>query len=331
MASARSVKTHEAKLPLVAVVGPTASGKSSLAVWLAGQLGGEVIACDSTQLYRGFDIGTAKPDAAERRGVPHHLLDALDAHEIATAGAYRKMAIGVLENLRRRGRLPIFTVGTGLYLRALLEGLADAPQRSEELRERLRQSAEENGPGHLHRVLKRLDSEAANRVAPGDEQKLIRVIEVCLLSRRPLSEVHREGRSPLEGWWAMKIGLLPPRETLYERIHARVDAMLARRWLEEVRRLAEKLPDDAKPLDFIGYGELRGHLRGERTLAEAREAIAQATRRYAKRQLTWFRKEPGVHWLTGFGDSPEVRKEALAWLLGQGIAACAAGGPAEGV
>ena len=331
MASARSVKTHEAKLPLVAVVGPTASGKSSLAVWLAGQLGGEVIACDSTQLYRGFDIGTAKPDAAERRGVPHHLLDALDAHEIATAGAYRKMAIGVLENLRRRGRLPIFTVGTGLYLRALLEGLADAPQRSEELRERLRQSAEENGPGHLHRVLKRLDSEAANRVAPGDEQKLIRAIEVCLLSRRPLSEVHREGRSPLEGWRAMKIGLLPPRETLYERIHARVDAMLARGWLEEVRRLAEKLPDDAKPLDFIGYGELRGHLRGERTLEQAREAIAQATRRYAKRQLTWFRKEPGVHWLAGFGDSPEVRKEALAWLLGQGIAACAAGGSAEGV
>jgi len=124
MASARSVKTHEAKLPLVAVVGPTASGKSSLAVWLAEQLGGEVIASDSTQLYRGFDIGTAKPDAAERRGVPHHLLDVLDAHEIATAGAYRKMTIGVLENLERRGRLPIFTVGTGLYLRALLEGLA---------------------------------------------------------------------------------------------------------------------------------------------------------------------------------------------------------------
>src|SRR5271156_3412389 len=153
-------------LPLVAIVGPTASGKSALAVWLAERLGGEVVACDSTQLYRGFDIGTAKPAAAERRGIPHHLIDVLAPGGEATAGGYRQMAIAVLEELRRRGRVPIFTVGTGLYLRALLEGLADAPQRSEELRERLRASRESRPAGHLFRVLQRLDPEAARKIAP---------------------------------------------------------------------------------------------------------------------------------------------------------------------
>ena len=331
MASSGSVKIHEATLPLVAIVGPTASGKSSLAVWFAGNLAGEVIACDSTQLYRGFDIGTAKPSTTERRGIPHHLLDVLDPSEPATAGMYRNMAIAVLDNLRGRGRLPIFTVGTGLYLRALLEGLAEAPQASEELRKRLRECAAEHGEGYLHRLLKRLDAETANRIAPGDEQKLIRAIEICLLAQRPISEVHREGRTPLTGWRVLKIGLIPPRDALYARIHARVDTMLARGWLEEVRQLLEMLPGNAKPFDFIGYAELRLHLRGEQTLEETRAAIAQATRRYAKRQLTWFRKEPGVHWLAGFGDAPEVRKEALAWLTACGIAPRVPGALAEGV
>jgi tRNA dimethylallyltransferase len=163
--------------PLVAVVGPTASGKSALGLWLAERLGGEVIACDSTQLYRGFDIGTAKPNGAEQHAVPHHLLDVLSPAEEATAGGYRQMALPVLEDLRRRGRLPIFTVGTGLYLRALLDGLADLPQRSEELRERLRASAAGRPPGHLHRVLQRLDRAAARKIAANDEQKLIRAIE----------------------------------------------------------------------------------------------------------------------------------------------------------
>src|SRR6266853_4928689 len=166
--------------PLVAVIGPTASGKSSLAVWLAEQLGGEVVACDSTQLYRGFDIGTAKPTPGERHGIPHHLVDVLAPEEAATAGGYRQMALAVLTDLRQRGRLPIFTVGTGLYLRALLEGLADIPQRSEELRERLRLSAREHGHGHLQKVLKRLDAQAAQKISAADEQKLIRAIEVGL-------------------------------------------------------------------------------------------------------------------------------------------------------
>src|SRR5271169_3090370 len=160
----------KALLPLIAVVGPTASGKSALGVWLAERLGGEVVACDSTQLYRGFDIGTAKPAAADRRSVPHHLIDILGPQEAATAGGYRQLARSTLEGLRKRNRLPIFTVGTGLYLRALLEGLADVPQRSEELRTRLRASVEEHGPGYLHRLLKRLDPEAAGKIAAADEQ-----------------------------------------------------------------------------------------------------------------------------------------------------------------
>jgi len=301
--------------PLVVIVGPTASGKSTLGVWLAAKFGGEILACDSTQLYRGFDIGTAKPRPAERHGVPHHLIDVLSPMEEATAGGYREMAVSVLENLRTRGRLPILTVGTGLYLRALLEGLADVPQRSEELRERLHASAEEHGPGYLHRLLKRLDPETAGKIAAADEQKLIRAVEVCVLARRPISEVHRTGRTPLVGWRALKIGLMPPREALYERIRARMDAMLAEGWMEEVRSLMTTgLPENAKPFDFIGYRELRQVVRGEKKLEEARSAIQQTTRRYAKRQLTWFRKDPAVHWLAGFGDHADVQHEALEWL-----------------
>jgi tRNA dimethylallyltransferase len=308
------------ELPLIAVVGPTASGKSVLGVWLAEQFGGEVLACDSTQLYRGFDIGTAKPGIAERRGIPHHLIDSLMPSEAATAGGYREKALVVLEDLRRRGPLPILTVGTGLYLRALLEGLAEVPQRSEELRERLRASAAEHGPGYLHRLLARLDPETARKIAAADEQKLIRAIEVCVLTQRPVSEVHKMGRTPLEGWRALKIGLMPPREVLYERIHARTDAMLAQGWMEEVRRLMESgLPENAKPFDFIGYRELRDVLHGKKKLEEARAAIQQATRQYAKRQLTWFRKDHSVHWLTGFGEDSHVQDQAREWLRGQSL------------
>jgi tRNA dimethylallyltransferase len=307
-------------LPLVAIVGPTASGKSALGVKLAESLSGEVVACDSTQLYRGFDIGTAKPSTSERRGVPHHLIDVLGPEDNATAGGYRLLALRTLEGLRQRTRLPVFTVGTGLYLRALLEGLADVPQRSEELRERLRASIEEHPPGHLHRVLKRLDPEAARKIAPADEQKLIRAVEVCLLTRKPVSEVHRTGRVPLEGWRVLKIGLMPPREELNERIHARTDAMLERGWMREVQALLESgLSENSKPFDFIGYRELRAVLRAEITLEEAREAIRQATRQYAKRQVTWFRKEPDVHSFLGFGDDPSVQARVIEWLQAEGL------------
>ncbi len=306
------------EFPLIAIVGPTASGKSTLGIWLAQQLDGEVVACDSTQLYRGFDVGTAKPSLEERQGIPHHLIDVLDPREASTAGSYRERAIAVLENLRAHKKLPIFTAGTGLYLRALLEGLADVPLRSEELRGRLRASAASHPPGHLHRVLQHMDPTSAEKIAATDEQKLIRAIEVCLLAKKPLSEVHQAGKNPLHGWRAIKIGLSPPREELYQRIHARTDTMLAAGWMEEVRGLlASGLPPDAKPFDFIGYHELRATLQGEMQLEEAHAAIQQATRRYAKRQLTWFRRDPEIHWLIGFGQNTNIQHEVLAWARGQ--------------
>lgn len=312
------MSTSSALPPLVAIVGPTASGKSALGIFLAKEFGGEVIACDSTQLYRGFDIGTAKPSPAERASVPHHLLDVLDPIDESTAGGYRERALKVLDDLRSRSRLPIFTVGTGLYLRALLEGLADLPLRSEEMRDRLRASAIEHGPGHLHQMLAHLDSSAADLIAPTDEQKLIRAIEICLLTKKSLTEVHKSGRKPLTGWHILKIGLQPGRHALVQRIDKRTDAMLQAGWLDEVKRLlASGLPDDAKPSQFIGYREMRSHLRGETTLDAARTLIQQGTRQYSKRQQTWFRREQNVHWLSGFGDDQEIQAAARDWLTAQ--------------
>jgi tRNA dimethylallyltransferase len=190
------------------------------------------------------------------------------------------------------------------------------------LRERLREEAAEHGRGHLHRVLEGLDPRAAKRIGAGDEQKLIRAIEVCLLAQKPLTEIHRSGRKPLEGWKVLKIGLEPPRKKLYERIGARTDAMIASGWMEEVRTLLESGQSaQAKPFDFIGYAELRRVHEGQMTMDEARAAIQQATRRYAKRQITWFRKEPNVHWLDGFGDETTIQNAALNWLCNQGLEA----------
>lgn len=302
-------------LPLVAILGPTASGKSSLAVSLAERLGGEVIACDSTQVYRGFDIGTAKPSAAERRGVAHHMIDLLAPSEVFTAGEYRKRALEVIADLRRRYRLPIFTVGTGLYFRALMEGLADAPTRSEQLRARLNAIGAKRGAAHLHKILRRLDPVAAERISANDRQKVVRALEVCLVAGRPLTELHRAGRQGLQGYAALKIGLNPPRQALYERIERRVGLMLESGWSQEVAALiAQGAPKTAKPFEFIGYRELSAHAESGQPLSDTIEAIAQATRRYAKRQLTWFRREPGVYWLAGFGDAPETLSAALHYL-----------------
>jgi tRNA dimethylallyltransferase len=302
-------------LPLIVVVGPTASGKSALAMALARALQAEIIACDSTQLYRGVNIGTAKPSVAERQGLVHHLIDVLDASEAATAGGYRDLALGVLADMRKRGRLPILTVGTGLYMRALLEGLADLPLRSEELRERLRASSRKRGAMHLHGVLRRMDAEAAAKIAPTDEQKLIRAIEVCILTRKPISEVHRAGRSPLQGWRTLKIGLMPSREMLYERIDARTEAMIESGWLTEVRGLLTAgIAEDAKIFDFIGCREMLGVARGELTMEKARAAIQLATRQYAKRQMTWFRKDKSIRWFAGPGDDGQVQSDICEYV-----------------
>jgi tRNA dimethylallyltransferase len=307
--------TGPSVLPLVAILGPTASGKSSLAVSLAERLGGEVVACDSTQVYHGFDIGTAKPSAAERRAIPHHMIDVVSPAEVFTAGEYRKRALEVLADLSRRHQLPIFTVGTGLYFRALMEGLADAPTRSDRLRARLNAIEAKRGGAHLHRILQRLDAAAAKRISPNDRQKIVRALEVCLLAGKPLTELHQAGREGLQGYTALKIGLNPPRQMLYERIGKRVRQMLDRGWSREVATLVEGgAPSTAKPFEFIGYRKLRACTGTGRPLANSIDAIAQATRRYAKRQLTWFRRESNIHWFAGFGDEPETVSACLDYL-----------------
>ena len=298
--------------PLVVVLGPTASGKSGLGLRLARELGGEILACDSTQVYRRFDIGTAKVPLARREGVPHHLIDLVDPNDVFTAGDYRRRALDVLADLRARNKVPILTAGTGLYLRALLEGLADAPARSEDLRARLRAKAKRHGPLHLHRLLRRLDAATAARIAPRDTQKIIRAVEMRLLAGKAVGEIHGAGRAPLTGYAVAKIGLAPPRDQLYARINSRVEAMLAAGWLGEIRSLvAARIPAGAKPFQFIGYSELRAHLEGRLTLDAAIAQIQQATRNFAKRQLTWFRKEPAVNWLPSFGDSPAALSSSL--------------------
>jgi len=297
---------------LVVILGPTASGKSALGIRLAETFGGEVVVCDSTQVYRHFDIGTAKAPRLEQRGIPHHLVDLIEPHEIFTAGDYRRHALEVLEDLRRRNKVPVLTAGTGLYLRALLEGLADAPTRSEELRERLRAKARKRGAASLHGLLTRLDREAAARVAPGDTQKVIRALEIRVLARKTVGEIHRAGRDALQGYRVIKIGLSPPRPALYARINARAKAMLAGGWVEEVQHLlASGTPPDAKPFQFIGYSELREYLEGCASLEAATAQIQTNTQRFAKRQLTWFRKEADVHWLPRFGDDSGAMADAI--------------------
>src|SRR6202050_2219929 len=300
---------------LIVILGPTSSGKSALGISLAERLEGEVLVCDSTQVYRHFDIGTGKVPVAEQHGIPHHLVDLVESQEVFTAGEYRTRALDVLGEVGRRGKLPILTAGTGLYLRALLEGLADAPERSEELRARLRAKAQLRGSDYLHRALVRLDPEIAARIGPRDTQKVIRAIEMRILAGKPVGEIHRAGRNSLEGYHVQKIGLSPPRAALYARIDARTVAMLSGGWLDEGRKvLSSGVPLDTKPFQFIGDPELLAHLAGRLTMEAAMKKIQLATRQCAKRQLTWFRKEPSVHWLPGFGDDPEVGAAALGLL-----------------
>lgn len=300
---------------LVVILGPTASGKSALAIALAERSNGEVVACDSTQVYRYFDIGTGKVPVVERRGIPHHMIDLVESAEVFTAGEYRRRATEVLEAICARGKLPILTAGTGLYLRALLDGLADAPARSEELRERLRQRGARRGPERLHQILRRLDRESASRIAPGDTQKVIRAIEIRLLSGQPVSALHQRGRARLEGFQVLKIGLMPPRATLYRRIDQRVTTMLESGWLDEVKVLLGRgITPTSKPFESLGYSQFRDVLAGKMVLNEAIRQIQQATRQYAKRQVTWFRKEHDVHWIEGFGDEAATAADALRFI-----------------
>jgi tRNA dimethylallyltransferase len=312
--------------PLVVVVlGPTASGKTALALAIAQRFHGEIVNCDSVAMYREFEIGTAKPSAAERAQVPHHLLDCVDPLADVSAGEYARLGRQVLGEIEKRGRLPIVSGGTGLYLRALVEGLFPGPQRSQELRDRLRGRAEKHGAGHLHRILRRLDAPAARRIHPHDVPKVIRAIEVCLASRPPLrrtsrrtmTELWQQGREPLRGFRILRLGLNPEREALYARINQRAAEMFDEGWLAggliaETERLLKKYGDQARPLASLGYKQAAQFLRGELDRKSALAAAQQAHRNYAKRQITWFRREPDVHWLAGFGDDPAIQGESIA-------------------
>lgn len=265
------------------------------------------------QLYRGFDVGSAKTPEAEREGVAHHLLDVLSPTDTATAGDYARMARQSIADVSRRGRLPILVGGTGLYLRAALRGLFSGPGRDEALRTRLEQIAAEKGAERLHGILARIDPASAGRIHGNDRPKLIRAIEVCLVGRRPLSEVLKEDtEEPLEGYRVTQIGLAPPRNALYEKIDSRTRQMFSERILDEVRRLlAAGVPETAWPFGAVGYKQALAAVRGEVDDEEAAQAAAQATRRYAKRQMTWFRQqEPKTVWLEGFGDDPEMQEAA---------------------
>ncbi len=296
---------------LVALVGPTASGKTALALFLAERLGGEIVNCDSVAAYRELEIGTAKPSAEERARVRHHLLDILAPDQPLTAGDYARRARAVLTEIRSRGRLPIVAGGTGLYLRALLEGLFPGPPRSEELRARLRARARQKGSAHLHRLLARLDPAAARAIHPNDTPKLIRAIEVCLASRQKMTDLWRQGRDPLRGFRILRLGLDPERNALYARINQRARRMFDTGLVEETRALLACYGDSAPPLSSLGYRQAAQLLRGEIDRKLAVWAAQQAHRHYAKRQMTWFRREPEVHWLRGFGDDPGIQRQAL--------------------
>jgi len=296
---------------LVVIVGPTGSGKTALSLEIAGKFGGEIVNCDSVAVYREFEIGTAKPTAEERARAPHHLLDIVDPREPFTAGDYARLAREAIAGISKRRHLPIVAGGTGLYLRALLEGLFEGPPRSDELRDRLRARDRAKGPGYLHRLLTRLDPDAAAGIHANDTPKLIRAIEVCVSARERMSELWKRGRDPLRGYRVLKIGLNPDRNALYTRLNQRAAKMFQAGLIEETKQLMDRYGDEARPLGSTGYAQTVQFLRGEIDRKLAVWAAQQSHRNYAKRQITWFRREPDVQWLTGFGDEPEVQRAAL--------------------
>jgi len=297
--------------PLIVVAGPTASGKTALALRLAEELGGEIVSCDSVSVYRGMDVGSAKPTADERARVRHHCLDLYSIEEACTAGDYARHAREALAGIRERGLLPIVAGGTGLYLRALLEGLAPAPLRDEALRERLRAEEDEHGVGHLHGMLQRLDAKAAAMIHPNDTPKLIRSIEVTLAAKQPQTEQWQAGREALAGYCVLKLGLMPERARLHARINDRAAAMFERGLVAETDALRAEHGEECRPLTSLGYAQAMAVLRGEMTLEDAVGAAQAGHRQYAKRQLTWFRADTEIRWLEGCGDDAGIQEEAL--------------------
>jgi tRNA dimethylallyltransferase len=300
-----------ANLPLIVLVGPTASGKTSLALKLAEEFNGEIVSCDSVAVYREMEIGTAKPTREERTLVQHHMIDIAWPDEACTAGDYSRQAREALTGITERGHLPIIAGGTGLYLRALIDGLFPEPRQQPGQRERLRKLAETHSPAYLHRILARLDATAAAAIHANDVPKVVRAIEVSLAAKQPLTQQWEKGRDALTGYRILRIGLNPPRPRLYERINQRAAAMFDRGLIEETERLVARYGENCRPLTSLGYAEAVAVLRGELTRDQAVAQAQQGHRNYAKRQLTWFRREPNMHWLPGCGGDEDITEKAL--------------------
>ncbi len=293
------------------MLGPTGAGKSELAILLARCFQGEIVSCDSVQVYRGLDVGTAKVSVEQQRAIPHHLIDTVDLDRDLTAGAYGRLARAIVFEIASRGKLPIVVGGTGLYLRALLDGLSPAAPRDMQLRTRLVKLAERQ-PNTLHRFLRRIDPRAADRIHPNDRQKLIRAIELSILERQPVTAVHRRPREALSGFTTLKLGLDPNRGELYSKLNVRSALMFRSGLLEETAAaLAAGFSPQLKPLQSLGYKQAVAVLHGELSLEEAIRECQAKTRQYAKRQKTWFRSEPDVHWLNGFGNDQTVQHAAV--------------------
>ena len=296
---------------VIAILGPTGSGKSDLALSVSGALAGEVVNCDSLQIYRYFDIGTAKLPVEARQGIPHHLIDILDPDQVFTAGEYARLGRRVLDEVWMRGHLPVLAGGTGFYLRALIDGLFPGPLRDQALRDRLARR-ERRREGSLHRLLGRFDPQAAERIHPRDLPKVIRALEVCLVTRRPVTELFEQGRDALGGYQTLKIGLSPPRDLLYEALDRRTRRMFETGLIDEVRGILSRgFAATVKPFESHGYRQALQYLNGELKLDEAVFYAQRNTRRYAKRQMTWFRQEAGMEWFPGFGDDTQIQQAVL--------------------
>jgi tRNA dimethylallyltransferase len=303
---------------LVAVVGPTATGKSALGIALASALGGEVVSCDSTAVYRGFDIGTDKVPFEERGGIPHHLIDVADPLEEYSAARYAREASAAIRAISSRGRLPILVGGTGLYYRALVRGFFPGPGRDTALRDRLERVADRKGPEKLHRWLRRVDPPSAERIASRDRKRLIRALEVYLLTGRPLTAHFADTQSPLADYQVAAFALQIADEATVERVAKRVDEQFRRGLMDEVRGLLKSgLPETAQPFGGLVYRQALELLHGVRDEAATRELIVRENRKYARRQLIWFRKEPNLHWIYGSGEREDIQME-VARILATG-------------
>lgn len=304
--------------PLLGIVGPTASGKSALALRLAQSVPAEIVSCDALQVYRGADIGTGKLPVSERRGIPHHLMDVVEPSEEFSAARYIRLATPIIKDLEARGKVPLLVGGTGLYLRALRRGLFQGPGRVAGLRKRLEEIERRRGRAFLHRMLRRVDPTSAERVHPNDRIRTVRALEVCLVARRPMSELMKERSSPLAGHRGVLVGLAPPRRELARRIERRVRGMFEQGLIDEVQRILREFGKDAPVVKAIGYRQVARYLAGEIDLDDARSSTEKATLQYAKRQMTWFRREEGVIWFTACGDEPDAGDTVEKYLRARG-------------